>query len=89
MKINLTVRMRNPWFWISLAGVILTAMGRSPESFTSWAAVFGALGEVASNPYMLGSVALAVLGVFIDPTTEGICDSCQALTYEKPKGEQS
>ena len=36
---------------------------------------------------MLASVALAVLGVFIDPTTKGICDSEQALGNKKPKEE--
>lgn len=85
MKLNLTVRMKNPWFWISLAGVILTAMGESPENFTSWGSILIALTELLGNPYMLGSVALAVLGVFIDPTTAGVCDSKQALGYEKPK----
>ena len=30
---------------------------------------------------------LTVLGVVNDPTTAGIADSEQALTYDKPKGE--
>ena len=87
MKLNWTVRMKNPWFWITLVGVILTAMGKSPETFTSWGAILLALTELLQNPYLLGSVALAVLGVFIDPTTEGLCDSRQAMGYEKPKGD--
>lgn len=86
MKINIPVRMKNPWFWVGLGGVILTAMGISPETFTSWAAVWNAIVELVSNPYMLFSVALAVLGVFNDPTTEGIADSDQAMTYTAPKG---
>lgn len=85
MKINIPVRMKNPWFWIGLVGVILSAMGVSPEMFTNWEAVGQAVRELVSNPYMLGSVAIAVMGVFIDPTTKGVCDSEQALTYEKPK----
>ena len=87
MKLNLTVRMRNPWFWISMAGVVLTAMGESPENFTSWGSILIALTRLLQNPYMLGSVALAVLGVLIDPTTEGVRDSARAMGYEKPKGE--
>ena len=87
MKINWTVRFKNPLFWVSLAGVILTAMGIEPSLLTSWSAVWSALKELVSNPYMLASVALAVLGVFIDPTTKGVCDSQQAMTYEKPKEE--
>lgn len=87
MKINITVRMKNPWFWVSLLGVILTAMGVSPEMFTSWETVIQAIRELVSNPYMLFSVTLAVLGVFIDPTTAGVSDSSRALTYIVPKKE--
>jgi phi LC3 family holin len=85
MKINMAVRFMNPWFWISLIGVILTAMGVSPEMFNSWEAVVDAFIELVRNPYMLGSVIVAVLGVFIDPTTKGVTDSEQAMTYTKPK----
>lgn len=85
MKINIPVRMKNIWFWVGLLGVILSAMGVSPEMFTSWESVFQALRNLVSNPYMLGCVAMAVLGVLTDPTTKGICDSKQAMTYDKPK----
>lgn len=30
-------------------------------------------------------VVLAILGVVTDPTTEGVADSTQALTYTEPK----
>ena len=85
MKINLAVRVKNPWFWISLGGVILAAMGVSPEMFTSWNAVWDAVVELFMNPFKLGCVVLAVMGVFIDPTTAGVGDSLLAMTYEKPK----
>lgn len=85
MKINLKVRVKNPWFWIGLLGVILTAMGISADTLTSWQAVYDALLALVSNPFMLGSVAVAVLGVFVDPTTNGVTDSEQALTYDEPK----
>lgn len=85
MKINLKVRVKNPWFWVGLVGVILTAMGISAETLTSWQAVYDALMALVSNPFMLGSVFVAVLGVFVDPTTDGVTDSEQALTYDAPK----
>ena len=88
MKFNFTVRAKNPWFWVSLGGVILTAMGVSPEMFTSWGAVADALIALVNNPYLLGCVALSVMGVFIDPTTKGVQDSTQAMTYNKPKGDK-
>lgn len=83
-KINIPVRMKNPWFWVGLAGVILTAMGVSPETLTSWSAVVEAFKSLIMNPFMLGSVTLAVLGVFIDPTTKSLGDSANALTYTSP-----
>lgn len=87
MKINIPVRFKNPWFWVGLCGTILAAMGVSPEMFTSWDAVWEAVVNMVSNPYMLVSVVLAVLGVFVDPTTSGISDSKRALSYKSPVKE--
>lgn len=84
MKINIPVRFKNPWFWVGLCGTILTAMGVSPEMFTSWGAVWEAVVNLFGNPFMLVSVVLAVLGVFVDPTTAGIGDSKRALSYKSP-----
>lgn len=87
MKINIPVRFKNPWFWVGLGGVILSAMGVSPEMFTSWGAVWEAVVNLFINPFMLVSVVLAVLGVFVDPTTAGISDSNRAMTYKAPAKE--
>lgn len=85
MNINWSVRLKNPYFWIGLLGVILTAMGVEPSTLTSWTAVINSLKSFISNPYMIVSVIVAVLGVINDPTTKGITDSTQALSYTKPK----
>jgi phi LC3 family holin len=87
MKINIPVRFKNPWFWVGLCGTVLTAMGVSPEMFTSWGAVWEAIVNLINNPFMLVSVVLAVLGVFVDPTTSGISDSKRALSYKSPVKE--
>ena len=87
MKINFIVRVKNPWFWVGLVGTILAAMGVSPEMFTSWGAVWGAICSLFSNPFQIGCVVLAVLGVFVDPTTDGVGDSKRALTYTAPSKE--
>ena len=87
MKINFPVRFKNPWFWVGLCGTVLTAMGVSPEMFTSWDAVWEAVVNLINNPFMLVSVILAVLGVFVDPTTSGISDSKRALSYKSPVKE--
>lgn len=88
MKINLKVRIKNPWFWVGLLGIILTAMGVSPEMLTSWGILWDNLVALVQNPFMLGSVVIAVLGVFVDPTTAGVGDSTQAMTYTKPKSNK-
>ena len=88
MNINWKVRIKNPWFWVGLIGVILTAMGVSPEMFTSWQAVIDQLKEFISNPYMIGCVILAILGNFVDPTTSGLSDSKQAMGYSSPKRDE-
>ena len=83
--INWKVRIKNPYFWVAIGSALLMAMGISPEVLTSWGAVWNAIKELASNPYMLICAAMAITGVINDPTTKGVSDSKQALTYVKPK----
>lgn len=88
MKINIPVRMKNPWFWVGVLSVAITAIGVDPAAFTSWAAVWEGIVSVLSNPVQLVTMCLAVLAVFIDPTTAGVTDSAAALTYVKPKKDE-
>lgn len=87
MKVNIPVRLKNPWFWIGIVSICITAIGIDPQSLTSWEAVGACVVDVLRNPVQLVTVVLAVLAVFIDPTTAGIGDSAQALTYNVPKKE--
>ena len=88
MKVNIPVRMKNPWFWVGVASVAITAIGVDPQTFTSWSAVGEGVKGVLSNPVQLCTMCLAVLSVFIDPTTAGIGDSKTALGYDKPNREE-
>ena len=85
MKINIPVRMKNPWFWVGIVSIALTAIGIDPTMFTSWSTVWDAIKDVLANPVRLVTMILAILAVFIDPTTSGITDSNLAMTYRKPK----
>lgn len=85
MKMNIPVRLKNPWFWIGIVGVLLTALGIDPAMLTSWEALRTAFMDVLGNPYLLASAAVALLGQFIDPTTAGVSDSSLAMTYDEPK----
>ncbi len=84
-KINWKVRAKNPYFWFGLIGVILTAVGASPEMFTSWTILIEQLKSLFYNPFLLGCCVVGIVGYINDPTTQGITDSKQALQYNKPK----
>ena len=84
MKVNVPVRLKNPWFWVGVVSIIITALGVDPQQFVSWDSLGGYIVDVLRNPVQLVTVMLAVLAVFIDPTTSGIGDSARALGYEKP-----
>lgn len=83
-KVNIPVRVKNPWFWIGLVAIVVTALGVDPQSFTSWQAVADCAMAVLRNPVQLVTAILAVLAVFVDPTTAGFGDSARALGYNKP-----
>ena len=84
LKLNIPVRFRNVWFWVGLGATILASMGVEPSMFTSWPLVWEAIVNLVSNPFQLGCVVIAIIGVFVDPTTKGIGDSDLAMTYKKP-----
>lgn len=67
-------RYKNPYFWIGLGGVILTAMGLNISEITNWQSLQTAFVDFISNPSIIATTFLAILGVFVDPTTKGIKD---------------
>lgn len=82
--INWTVRMKNKTFWVALipAALLLVQVV---------AAVFGVtldMGDVGNKLLAVVNAlfaVLSILGIVTDPTTKGVSDSAQALTYDKPK----
>ena len=52
MKVNVpwVLGFKNPWFWVGVASVAITAIGVDPQTFTSWAAVWNGAVSVLSNP---------------------------------------
>ena len=86
MKINWTVRVKNKAFWIAIIPAVLLLAQQV-------CALFGVNLDVAGLSEQLIAIAgtvfaiLALLGVVVDPTTDGVSDSKQAMTYTKPKKE--
>lgn len=92
-KINWRVRAKSPQFWVGLLGVIaspvLAYYGLSYADMTTWGSIGNVLVQFFSNPFLIGTVVMAVLsfiGVLTDPTTKGVGDSERALGYGKPTG---
>lgn len=82
--INWKVRFKNPYFWIGLIAVVLTAVDISPECLTSWSILADNIIALLKNPFALGCAVVAILGYVNDPTTKGLGDSKNALKYDKP-----
>ena len=84
MNINWKVRLRNKTFWLSLIPAVLLLV-------QVVAAVFGYtldLGDLGNKLLAVVNAlfaVLSILGVVTDPTTKGVSDSEQALSYEEPK----
>lgn len=82
--INWKVRVKNKIFWMSVIPAVLLLI-------QAVAATFGYtldLGELGNNLLAVVNAAfgvLALMGIVTDPTTEGVSDSRQALTYNEPK----
>ena len=88
MKINWKVRIKNPLFWGQVVLAILTPilgyLGLTAQDITSWPKLGEILLCAIQNPYVLTLVAVSVFNAVTDPTTKGVSDSSNALTYTKP-----
>ena len=90
---NWKVRFKNPLFIAQMILAVLTPIlayaGLTVKDLTTWKALGDLLIGALSNPYVLGLVVVSVFNAVTDPTTSGIKDSEQALTYTKPKEREN
>lgn len=68
-------RVKNPYFWLGLGGVIFSAAGVDFKTLTSWSLLGNALLDILSNPVAVVAVVAAVIGVVVDPSTKGLKDN--------------
>ena len=84
MKINWTVRLKNKNFWITFVPAFILLV-------QAVLALFGVTidaGDIGNKVLVIvdaAFVVLALLGIVTDPTTAGVSDSTQAMTYKVPK----
>lgn len=81
--INWKVRIRNKQFWLSVipalalvAQAVAAVFGYNIDLTT----IVGKLLTVVNAVFAL----LVILGVVVDPTTEGVRDSARAMHYDEP-----
>ncbi|MDD6715705.1 MAG: phage holin [Firmicutes bacterium] len=82
--INWKVRIKNKNFWLALIPAVLLLIQTVLVPFGyKWD--FGVLGQELTAIINAAFAVLSILGVVTDPTTAGLSDSTQAMTYSKPK----
>ena len=84
MKINWKVRVRNRQFWLGVVGAI-GAFALSLADALGFGGSASPWVEAIEGAASAALTVLALLGVVVDPTTEGVGDSSQALQYERPR----
>lgn len=83
MKLNLLVRVKNKAFWLA----VIPAIALVAQAV---AAVFGYTIDLTTMVGKLQAVVnavfalLVILGIVVDPTTNGINDSNRAMSYTEP-----
>ena len=87
MKINWTVRIKNKAFWVTIIPAVLLLVQQICAMFGVELNIAGVSNQLVS---IVGTVfgILALIGIVNDPTTSGMSDSKQAMTYEEPKKDK-
>jgi phi LC3 family holin len=81
---NIKVRLKNKTFWLSIIPAILL-VGQIVGSWFGYEVPADKISNEAVNFINAVFVVLTLLGIVSDPTTKGVKDSKQAMTYTKPK----
>ena len=84
MNINWKVRIANKQFWLYIIPAIVLLIQAVANVFgytLDLSDIGNKLIEVVNAVFSI----LVIVGVVTDPTTKGISDSEQAMTYEQPK----
>ncbi|NLH92588.1 MAG: phage holin [Atopobium sp.] len=87
MSINWKVRLKNINFWLAVVPAVLLLVQVVAVPFGyQWD--FTVLNQQLAAIINAAFALLAILGVVTDPTTKGLGDSAQALTYTEPKATE-
>ena len=82
--INWTVRFKNKSFWLSFIPAVLLLVQVVAALF-GFELDLGDIGNRLIDVVNAVFAVLAILGIVVDPTTSGVGDSAQAMTYTEPR----
>ena len=86
MKISWKVRLKSGSWWLGIISAIIVAVFAILN-------LFGIKTSVAVSDIMNAATLIlmipAAIGIISDPTTKGVSDSSQALTYEAPRTDET
>ena len=65
-------KFKNPYFWVSIIALFFASAQIDVESLTTWTILGEKLLAFIKNPFLVGSFAIALLGIFNDNSTKGL-----------------
>ena len=83
-NINWLVRIKNKAFWVAIIPAIILLIQVVAATF-GHTLDLGDIGNKLLDVVNAVFGVLVILGVVVDPTTAGVRDSEQAMTYTEPK----
>lgn len=83
-RINWRVRTKNKTFWLTFIPAVLLLI-QVVAAVLGYTLDLGDLGDKLLDVVNALFAVLTILGIVADPTTEGVADSKQALTYPEPR----
>ena len=88
MKINWTVRLKNKAFWLALIPALALVAQAVAALFGYTINLETLVGKIQAVINAVFAV-LAILGIVVDPTTDGIEDSTRAMSYDVPWNDEA
>ena len=88
MKINWLVRIKNKAFWLALIPAVALVVQAVASLFGYTIDMTTLVGKVQAVINAVFAL-LAILGIVVDPTTEGVGDSNRAMSYTEPWNDET
>ena len=65
-------KLKNPYFWLSIVGLLFASAGIDFNTLTSWQLLGEALLSILSNPVSVVAVLTALVGIWNNNDTPGL-----------------